>query len=115
MIATIGTKKRLDQKSWSLLDKASIQPQQTSDHQTNIVQPVMSTGGELPGNRMQNFEGPFMSATPSELSRLYSAGLGIGDAVDIDSLEKRLRAAPSRTHSQVSAPRQVCAWVRVPS
>ena len=30
----------------------------------------MSTGGELPGNRMQNFEGPFMSATPSELSRL---------------------------------------------
>src|SRR5258708_29797093 len=27
------------------LDKASIQPQQTSDHQTNIVQQVMSTGG----------------------------------------------------------------------
>src|SRR5258707_5760773 len=27
------------------LDKASIQPQQTSDHQTNIVQQVMSAGG----------------------------------------------------------------------
>jgi hypothetical protein len=37
------------------------------------------------------------------------------DAVDIDSLEKRLRAATGTTHSQVSAPRQVCAWVRVPS
>ena len=31
------------------LDKASIQPQQTSDHQTNIVQQVMSTGGEFYG------------------------------------------------------------------
>ena len=29
------------------LDKASIQPQQTSDHQTNIVQQVKSTGGEF--------------------------------------------------------------------
>ena len=36
------------------LDKASIQPQQTSDHQTNIVQQVMSTGGEFYGqNRTQ--------------------------------------------------------------
>jgi hypothetical protein len=33
----------------AILDKASIQPQQTSDHQTNIVQQVMSTGGELHG------------------------------------------------------------------
>jgi hypothetical protein len=31
------------------LDKASIQPQQTSDHQTNIVQQVTSTGGEFYG------------------------------------------------------------------
>jgi hypothetical protein len=29
------------------LDKASMQPQQTSGHQTNIVQQVKSTGGEF--------------------------------------------------------------------
>jgi ubiquinone/menaquinone biosynthesis C-methylase UbiE len=37
------------------------------------------------------------------------------EAVDIDTLEKRLRAATSTTRSQLSAPRQVCAWIRVPS
>jgi hypothetical protein len=34
------------------LDKASIQPQQTSDYR-NIVQQVISASGELPANRMQ--------------------------------------------------------------
>ncbi len=49
------------------------------------------------------------------LPQIVQRGWASGDAVDIDSLEKRLRAATSTTHSQVSAPRQVCAWARVPS
>jgi SAM-dependent methyltransferase len=49
------------------------------------------------------------------LPQIIQRGWASEDAVDIDSLEKRLRAASSLTHSQVSAPRQVCAWVRVPS
>ena len=49
------------------------------------------------------------------LPQIIQQGWASEDAVDIDSLEKRLRAAASTTHSQVSAPRQVCAWVRVPS
>jgi hypothetical protein len=42
----------------AILDKASIQPQQTSDHQTNIVQQVMSTGGELHGQSNANKKHP---------------------------------------------------------
>ena len=34
-------------KKRRFLDKASMQPQQTSGHQTNIVQQVKSTGGEF--------------------------------------------------------------------
>jgi ubiquinone/menaquinone biosynthesis C-methylase UbiE len=49
------------------------------------------------------------------LPQIIQRGWASEDAVDIDSLEKRLRAAARTTHSQVSAPRQVCAWVRVPS
>ncbi len=49
------------------------------------------------------------------LPQIIQRGWASEDAVDIDSLEKRLRAATSTTHSQVSAPRQVCAWVSVPS
>jgi len=48
------------------------------------------------------------------LPQIIQRGWASEDAVDIDSLEK-LRAATSATRSQVSAPRQVCAWVRVPS
>jgi|GraSoi_2013_60cm_1033757.scaffolds.fasta_scaffold12229_2 hypothetical protein len=40
------------------LDKASIQPQQTSDHQTNIVQQVMSAGGEFYGQSNANKKHP---------------------------------------------------------
>lgn len=36
------------------------------------------------------------------------------EVVAIDSLEERLRATASASHCQVSAPRQVCAWARVP-
>ena len=49
------------------------------------------------------------------LPQIVQRGWASEDAVDIDTLEKRLRAAARITHSQVSAPRQVCAWVRVPS
>jgi len=49
------------------------------------------------------------------LPQIIQRGWASEDAVDIDTLEKRLRAAARTTHSQVSAPRQVCAWVRVPS
>jgi SAM-dependent methyltransferase len=49
------------------------------------------------------------------LPQIIQRGWASEDAVDIDSLEKRLRAAASISHSQVSALRQVCAWVRVPS
>jgi ubiquinone/menaquinone biosynthesis C-methylase UbiE len=49
------------------------------------------------------------------LPQIIQRGWASEEAVDIDSLEKRLRAAASTTHSQVSAPRQVCAWVKVPS
>jgi SAM-dependent methyltransferase len=49
------------------------------------------------------------------LPQIIQRGWATEDAVDIDSLEKRLRAATSETRSQLSAPRQVCAWVRVPS
>ena len=47
------------------------------------------------------------------LPQIIQRGWATEDAVDIDTLEKRLRAATSTTHSQVSALRQVCAWVRV--
>jgi SAM-dependent methyltransferase len=47
------------------------------------------------------------------LPQIIQRGLASEDAVDIDRLEKRLRAAASTTRSQVSAPRQVCAWARV--
>src|SRR5260221_13507774 len=40
------------------LDKGSIQPQQTSDHQTNIVQQVMSTGGGVHGQTKTNKKPP---------------------------------------------------------
>ncbi len=49
------------------------------------------------------------------LPQIIQRGWASEEAVDIDSLEKRLRAAASTTHSQVSALRQVCAWVTVPS
>jgi len=49
------------------------------------------------------------------LPEIIQRGWASEDAVDIDTLEKRLRAAARATQSQVSAPRQVCAWVRVPS
>jgi ubiquinone/menaquinone biosynthesis C-methylase UbiE len=49
------------------------------------------------------------------LPQISQRGWVSEDAVDIDDLEKRLRAATSTTRSQVSAPRQVCAWVRVSS
>jgi SAM-dependent methyltransferase len=49
------------------------------------------------------------------LPQIIERGWASEDIVCIDSLEKRLRAATSTTHSQVSAPRQVCACVRVPS
>lgn len=47
------------------------------------------------------------------LPQIIQRGWATEDAVDIDTLEKRLRAATSTTHSQVSALRQVCAWVRI--
>jgi hypothetical protein len=47
------------------------------------------------------------------LPQIIQRGWASDDAVDIDTLEKRLRAATSTTRSQVSALRQVCAWVRV--
>jgi ubiquinone/menaquinone biosynthesis C-methylase UbiE len=40
------------------------------------------------------------------LPQIIQRGWATEDAVDIDSLEKRLRAATSETHSQLSAPRQ---------
>ena len=49
------------------------------------------------------------------LPQIVERGWASEGVVDIDTLEKRLRAAASATRSQVSAPRQVCAWVRVPS
>lgn len=49
------------------------------------------------------------------LPQIIQRGWASEDAIDIDSMEKRLRAAARTTHCQVSAPRQVCAWVRVPS
>lgn len=49
------------------------------------------------------------------LPQIIQRGWASEEAVDIDSLEKRLRAAASTTRSQVSAPRQVCAWAKVPS
>jgi len=49
------------------------------------------------------------------LPQIIQRGWASEEAVDIDSLEKGLRAATITTHSQVSAPRQMCAWVRVPS
>jgi SAM-dependent methyltransferase len=49
------------------------------------------------------------------LPQIIQRGWATEDAVNIHSLEKRLRAATNATRRQVSAPRQVCAWVRVPS
>ncbi len=49
------------------------------------------------------------------LPQIIQRGWASEESVNIDSLETRLRAAARTTHSQVSAPRQVCAWVRVPS
>jgi hypothetical protein len=49
------------------------------------------------------------------LPQIIQRGWATEDSVDIDSPEKRLRAAAGTSHSQVSALRQVCAWVRVPS
>jgi SAM-dependent methyltransferase len=49
------------------------------------------------------------------LPQIVERGCASEEAVDIDSLEGRLRAATRAVHSQVSAPRQVCAWVRVPA
>ena len=43
------------------------------------------------------------------LPQIIERGWASEEAVDIDSLESRLRAATSDIHSQVSAPRQVCA------
>jgi ubiquinone/menaquinone biosynthesis C-methylase UbiE len=37
------------------------------------------------------------------------------DAVEIDTLEQRLRAAATGARSQLYGPRQVCAWARTPS
>jgi SAM-dependent methyltransferase len=48
------------------------------------------------------------------LPQIIQRGWATEDSVDIDSLEKRLRAAAGTSHSQVSALRQVCPWVRVP-
>jgi SAM-dependent methyltransferase len=49
------------------------------------------------------------------LPQIVQRGWASEDAVDIDSLEKRLRAATIAARSQLSGLRQVCAWVRTPS
>ena len=49
------------------------------------------------------------------LPQIIQRGWASENVVGIDSLEKRLRSATSASRSQVAAPRQVCAWVRVPS
>jgi ubiquinone/menaquinone biosynthesis C-methylase UbiE len=48
----------------------------------------------------------------SFLPQLMKIGIGIGDSVEIETLERRLREAVVEARSQITAPGQTCIWAR---
>jgi hypothetical protein len=48
----------------------------------------------------------------SFLPQLIKMGIGIGESVEIETLERRLREAVVEARSQITAPGQVCVWAR---
>jgi ubiquinone/menaquinone biosynthesis C-methylase UbiE len=48
------------------------------------------------------------------MPQIIEHGWASEEAIDIDNLEERLRAEAISAHSQLTAPRQVCAWLKLP-
>ena len=48
------------------------------------------------------------------MPQIIEHGWASEETIDIDNLEELLRADAISAHSQVTAPRQVCAWLRMP-